>query len=181
MFIERGVVVDCIPGQVTVKMALKSACSGCEQKQSCGTSAVATAFADKSQLIEIKTNQQINIGQQVELGVSEQGVLASAFLVYILPLIGFFFGAFSVHLIVQIIESLDRNFVIGSFYETMQLSCGAVFAYLCLRFARYYLGASSKPLGNHDTQQDKKCAYSDEVTLLRVLPDSIPIRQINGD
>lgn len=96
MLKETGIVVKVSENAVDIETALKTSCSSCSAKQNCGTSALADIWNDKQNVIQVEAEsaqiKQLKLGQKVEISVDEQGVLASAFLVYILPLIAFFIG-----------------------------------------------------------------------------------------
>jgi sigma-E factor negative regulatory protein RseC len=94
MMQELARVVACEgDGWVVVDVELKSACGQCASSESCGTSAVAKAFSDKSQRFAIASDEQFEAGEMLTLGLPESVLLRAAALVYLLPLAGFFLGA----------------------------------------------------------------------------------------
>lgn len=82
------------PGRVVVEVEMKSACNHCDSGDSCGTSAVAKAFSAKVQRFSIASDKAYCVGELLKLGLPESVILKAASLVYILPLLGFFLGAF---------------------------------------------------------------------------------------
>ncbi|MEI6858642.1 MAG: SoxR reducing system RseC family protein [Shewanella sp.] len=94
MMEEMAKVINCDDkGWVTVEVKVKNACSHCDNSESCGTSAVASAFSPKVQVFSIPSKNNYQLGQLLRLGLPESVILKAAALIYILPLIGFFFGA----------------------------------------------------------------------------------------
>ncbi|MCL1050232.1 SoxR reducing system RseC family protein [Shewanella abyssi] len=89
------VVANSNSGWVVVEVEMKSACNHCESSDSCGTSAVAKAFSAKVQRFSIQTEGVFAQGERLKLGLPESVILKAALLVYILPLLGFFIGAYS--------------------------------------------------------------------------------------
>ncbi|GIU41986.1 sigma E factor positive regulatory protein RseC [Shewanella sairae] len=81
-------------GWIVVEVELKSACNHCDSGDSCGTSAVSKAFSPKVQRFSIQTEQAFVKGERLKLGLPESVILKAAALVYMLPLIGLFIGAF---------------------------------------------------------------------------------------
>jgi len=90
-----SVVANSNAGWVVVEIEMKSACNHCDNSESCGTSAVAKAFSSKMQRFSIQTEHAFSVGERLMLGLPESVILKAALLVYILPLIGFFIGAYS--------------------------------------------------------------------------------------
>lgn len=80
-------------GWVTVEVEVKNSCNHCDNSESCGTSAVASAFSAKVQTFSIQSDKQYLPGQLLKLGLPESVILKAAALVYLLPLFGLFVGA----------------------------------------------------------------------------------------
>ncbi|MCL1094635.1 SoxR reducing system RseC family protein [Shewanella kaireitica] len=93
------VVANSNSGWVVVEVEMKSACNHCDSSDSCGTSAVAKAFSPKVQRFSIQTERAFATGERLKLGLPESVILKAAMLVYILPLAGFFVGAYSGNLL----------------------------------------------------------------------------------
>lgn len=93
MLEERGI-VTALDGKYTlVQTAIKSTCSGCSTS-SCGTSALAKHFTDKSTEIKVLNSQGAKAGDNVVIGIDENSMLHASFLVYLLPLITLFIGGY---------------------------------------------------------------------------------------
>ncbi|SQH75594.1 Sigma-E factor regulatory protein RseC [Shewanella benthica] len=94
MMEEMAKVIKCDDkGWVTVEVQVKNACSHCDNSESCGTSAVASAFSPKVQVFSIPSDNQYEPGQLLRLGLPESVILKAAVLIYLLPLLGLFVGA----------------------------------------------------------------------------------------
>ena len=78
---------------ITVVSELKSACSGCQQVEQCGSGQVANAFPTKKLSLTLKSELSLNIGDKVVLGLNESALLSSAWQVYFLPLLGLILAA----------------------------------------------------------------------------------------
>ncbi|MCL2917494.1 SoxR reducing system RseC family protein [Shewanella litorisediminis] len=81
-------------GWVTVEVEVKTACGHCAASESCGTGAIASAFAGKTQQFSIKSTEAFEEGELIRLGLPESALLKAAALVYLLPLVGLLLGAF---------------------------------------------------------------------------------------
>ena len=112
MIKEIGKVIDIEHDQsgdwLLVETAIKSTCSSCAAKSNCGTSTIAQAFSRKSVVNRVKNQLSANIGDTVEIGISEASLLHGSFLIYILPLVTAmllaFVAQFSLANIIEITE-----------------------------------------------------------------------------
>ncbi|WP_299802116.1 SoxR reducing system RseC family protein [uncultured Shewanella sp.] len=111
------VVANSNSGWVVVEVEMKSACNHCESGDSCGTSAVSKAFSPKVQRFSIQSDRQFVKGERLKLGLPESVILKAATLVYILPLVGLFIGAFGGNQIANLL---------GNYSDLLSI-CGAVF------------------------------------------------------
>lgn len=71
----------------------KSACSSCQNKNSCGVGVVSKAFSDKTHQFEIPYKEGMEVNRFVELEVNNTDLVKTATLVYLLPLVFFIAGA----------------------------------------------------------------------------------------
>ncbi|MCL1056928.1 SoxR reducing system RseC family protein [Shewanella gelidimarina] len=102
-------------GWVVVEVEMKSACNHCESGDSCGTSAVAKAFSSKVQRFSIQTERVLAKGERLKLGLPESVILKAALLVYMLPLMGFFIGAYSGNVLAAAVDvNQDLLSIIGA-------------------------------------------------------------------
>jgi len=80
-----------------VETLVRTSCSDCSVKSTCGHSVLSRWFARKRQCIPVACKQGeaslLAVGQWVEVGVPEQLVLRASFLAYLVPLFGLLLGA----------------------------------------------------------------------------------------
>ncbi|GHG65192.1 sigma-E factor regulatory protein RseC [Alishewanella longhuensis] len=62
-------------------------CNSCNVSQDCGTGIVAKTFTPRQNRFFVKTPLNLLPGEQVQIGVAEQGLVLAALMVYLLPLI----------------------------------------------------------------------------------------------
>ncbi|AKJ41579.1 SoxR-reducing system protein RseC [Pragia fontium] len=88
MLREWATVIDWQQGIATLRCEQRSGCSSCQSQQTCGTRVLNKLGPQVVHDLKIPVSQPLSIGQRVELGIPESGVLLSALLVYIVPLLG---------------------------------------------------------------------------------------------
>jgi sigma-E factor negative regulatory protein RseC len=87
-------VVATKPGIVSVEYKRSSACGHCKQASTCHVSAIAKEEEKNNiQVIDVACSLALDVGQQVRVGIPENGLLKGALLVYILPLFFIIMGA----------------------------------------------------------------------------------------
>lgn len=91
--IEEVAVVSKVQNfQVSVKSLQTSGCGKCVQNQSCGTSLLDKYLVKRD--IEVDTDLPLAEGDRVLLGVEESALIKGSLLLYIVPLLTLFLGAF---------------------------------------------------------------------------------------
>ena len=80
-------------GMVSVEYKRSSACGHCQQESSCNISSMAKEEKNNAQIIDVVCSLELEVGQQVRIGIPENGLLKGALLVYILPLFFIMLGA----------------------------------------------------------------------------------------
>ena len=93
MIEEIATVSAVYDGQVEVVCFSKSACGQCKQNSHCGTGILAKALPARDHRFLIATDLSLTVNQQVRIGIPEQGLLSSVFLVYLFPLLLLLAGA----------------------------------------------------------------------------------------
>lgn len=93
MLEERGQVVEVGQGVVRVRVERKSACSGCQARAACGSGLMQGMRPERCHEVRALTDLELHEGDFVVLGVSEELILHSALLVYVLPLVLLLAGA----------------------------------------------------------------------------------------
>ena len=94
MIEERGTITaitELPDGQtgIEVHTSVKTTCGSCSAKKSCSTSVIAEHFTPHSDALYFTTDQAVQVGQSVTLGIREETLLKASFMVYILPLCSF--------------------------------------------------------------------------------------------
>lgn len=128
-------------GWVTVEVQVKNACNHCDNTESCGTSAVASAFSPKVQIFSIQSDKDYQAGQLLKLGLPESVILKAAALVYLLPLLGLFVGASLATLLLPYLlaEVSDLHIMPVALF-------GAVMAWLFAKKVAKQMEISSQPV-----------------------------------
>ncbi|MBU3825440.1 MAG: SoxR reducing system RseC family protein [Candidatus Oceanisphaera merdipullorum] len=93
MLEEIATVSAVYDGEVEVVCFSKSACGQCKQNSQCGTGIVSQALPGRDHRFLIATDLALTVNQQVRIGIPEQGLLSSVFLVYLFPLLLVLAGA----------------------------------------------------------------------------------------
>jgi sigma-E factor negative regulatory protein RseC len=86
MITETARVVAVEGDLITVEATIKSTCSSCQAQSDCGTGAISRALAPKTQQLTLRSPIPVTIGQDVTVGVPEEGVLSASAWLYLLPL-----------------------------------------------------------------------------------------------
>ncbi len=97
MLIEQGVIThieQSEPGALNetiigVSTAIKTTCGSCQAEANCSTSVVATFFTPQPETFLFRVNEEVCVGQKVELGMSESRLVHASFMLYLLPIIIF--------------------------------------------------------------------------------------------
>lgn len=87
MLEEQALVVDKNAEGVWVETCRQSACQSCSSKGSCGHALLSKISRGQTQRMLVQTKLELEIGDQVVLGLSEQAFLKGSALVYLLPLV----------------------------------------------------------------------------------------------
>lgn len=154
MIEETATVVAINDHSVIVKSTIKSTCHSCHQQDDCGSGQIAKAIPQKILTTELFTEERLQIGDEVVIGLPEGAMLASAFEVYMFPLIGLvLFAALGQFVLVE-------TFTFPELIAILTAMLGGFFGYL---FAKKRQGKSQ----NVKTLQPKllrKCQKTISVT-----------------
>lgn len=93
MIRETGVVTAVNGDQIEIASQLKTGCSGCSQRNTCGAGLLSKAFPERRSAIKIRTHGIYQPGQQVELQMGEATMAGYSLLLYIAPILALLFGA----------------------------------------------------------------------------------------
>ena len=93
MIEETGQVVE-VQGEFTwVEHERTSTCGSCSVRKGCGTSAIAKMLGQRRVRLRVLNQINAHVGDQVVVGIAEQGLLRGSLAVYAMPLLGLFAGA----------------------------------------------------------------------------------------
>lgn len=95
----------------------KSACSSCQNNDSCGVGVVSKTFSDKALQFTIPYAEEMEVNKFVELNINNNDLIKSAMLVYLVPLLFFIISA----LIAKQFYITNEAFII-----LIAVSCAAV-------------------------------------------------------
>ena len=87
MITESAVVTAVEGDKITVEAAIKTTCGSCQAQSDCGSGVISRALAPKTQQLIFHTPQTVAVGQQVTIGIPEQGIVAASAILYIAPLV----------------------------------------------------------------------------------------------
>lgn len=93
MLEERGQVIAVEQGAVRVRVNRQSACGSCQARAACGQGLMQVIQPEHCHEVRALTDLNLQEGEFVVLGVSENLVLRSALMVYLLPLLALITGA----------------------------------------------------------------------------------------
>ncbi|AGQ39659.1 TPA: SoxR reducing system RseC family protein [Mannheimia haemolytica] len=88
MMIEQATVVEYQNGVAIVQCYAKSSCGGCAAQSACGSKALSALAGEKiDPRFRIEVDEPLKVGDKVELGLAENILLKSVFLIYGIPLL----------------------------------------------------------------------------------------------
>lgn len=87
MIREQGQVIAVKDGWVQVSTQLKSGCHGCQHQNHCGAGLLSKAFPHRDGIIQVFVEQEFQVGDAVELLLSEQTMVRFSLLVYGVPIL----------------------------------------------------------------------------------------------
>ncbi len=109
MIEETGQVVEVQGEFAWVEHERTSTCGSCSVRKGCGTSAIAKVLGQRRVRLRVLNRINAQIGDQVVVGIEEQGLLRSSLAVYAVPLLGLFAGALAGWLLGTSVFSLQSD------------------------------------------------------------------------
>ena len=109
MIEETGQVVEVHGEFAWVEHERTSSCGSCSVRKGCGTSAIAKVLGQRRVRLRVLNRIDAQIGDQVVVGIEEQGLLRSSLAVYAVPLLGLFAGALAGWLLGTSVFSLQSD------------------------------------------------------------------------
>ncbi|MCZ6560926.1 MAG: SoxR reducing system RseC family protein [Gammaproteobacteria bacterium] len=93
MIRERGCVVRIAGSFAWVSCESRAGCERCAQGKGCGGGLLSKLLGDRLFQLRVPAPDDIKVGDQVQLGISERALLGASCLVYLLPLFALLMGA----------------------------------------------------------------------------------------
>ncbi|MBU6953729.1 SoxR reducing system RseC family protein [Hahella sp. HN01] len=87
MILETGKVVAVGDHEVWVRTTRESVCQSCSARKGCGSRLLNQMSDGASTQIKVAKTFDVDVGDEVEIGVAEQALLNASLLVYLAPLI----------------------------------------------------------------------------------------------
>ena len=163
MIEETGEVISVEGRYVWVETTRQSACGSCASGKVCGHKLLDQhlshkAISQKQQHIQARLDDAIDdtfieSGSRVKIGLPERHLLQAAFIVYLLPLVLFFAGLISTHLL-----------GLAEPYQILAAVAGLVFGLVMMRRAGHYLSRIV------DLQPTVLSVYRDEAPVRILMP-----------
>jgi sigma-E factor negative regulatory protein RseC len=119
MSAERGIVEKVEPGWAWVKTKRSSACASCDSRHHCSV-----VEGGDQMVVKAQNMAQAKTGDEVELYLSTKTKLKSTAIVYLIPVLGIFVGAFSAN---PLSNALGLNPSLGMVMFTLTGLVAAVF------------------------------------------------------
>jgi sigma-E factor negative regulatory protein RseC len=161
MIEETGTVVACAGSFARVATQRRSACGGCVAQGACGTSLLERALGRAPVQVHALNQVRAVVGDRVVVGVSEQGLLAGAVALYLVPLLGLIGGLVLGASVAQI---LMAGAVLSRVDPDLLALAGAAIGFsLALSWLRGYSASLRESEGR-------------QPVILRVLDDPLPVR-----
>jgi len=93
MIEEHGRVIALVGDQARVTAERRSACGQCHVSGACGTSLLERVFGHRPVELLARNPIAAQVGDEVMVGLSEQGLLRTAAAAYLVPILGLILGA----------------------------------------------------------------------------------------
>lgn len=93
MIEETGKVVAVENGRVWVETVRQSACGSCAAQKGCGQSVLAKLLSPKANHVSALCDLELQVGDEVVIGVPEDVVVKGSLAVYFLPMVALMVGA----------------------------------------------------------------------------------------
>ena len=122
-----------------VEKASVSPCGSC--REACAGSVAGKLFANRKLRFSVHATTPLSIGDRIVVGLPDSALIRASFLVYLLPLLGFFMGAF---LAGEVAVWLNL-----AAHDLVSLSGGLLGIFFCLilsRFSGFFDGALYRPV-----------------------------------
>ncbi len=93
MIEETAQVVRVADGEVWVETRRQSTCSSCAAEKGCGTATLSRVLGNRRTRIRVLSEQPLQVGDRVVIGIAEQALVRGSLAVYAVPLLLLLAGA----------------------------------------------------------------------------------------
>lgn len=93
MIEETAQVVRIAEDGIWVETRRQSTCSGCAAEKGCGTATLSKVLGKRRTLVRVLSNEPLNVGDQVVIGIHERALVRGSMAVYAVPLLMLLAGA----------------------------------------------------------------------------------------
>ncbi len=80
-------------GAAWIEKKRQSQCGGCRARHACGSAILSKVLGTRRNQLRVVAPAGVSVGQDVEIEFKEAVLIKASFMLYMLPLIGFFLGA----------------------------------------------------------------------------------------
>lgn len=88
MMIEQAIVLEYKEGYALVQCYAKSSCGGCVAASNCGSKALSALAGERiAPRFKLSVNESLQTGDLIQIGLPENTLLKSVFLIYAIPLL----------------------------------------------------------------------------------------------
>ena len=93
MIEEKGTIVAVDEQFVWVNTLRESVCQSCSASHGCGQKALNSLSSGRSSQVRVARSLNVEVGDQVLIGIEEEALVRASFLAYLLPIITLILGA----------------------------------------------------------------------------------------
>lgn len=85
---EHGVVTEVLEDRSRIRVERRSTCGSCQVRTGCGNGFLADVLGRRELIVTIRTQAGLKPGDQIVLGIRDDALVASALMMYLMPLAG---------------------------------------------------------------------------------------------
>ena len=112
MITENAIVVSVEGDQTWIETQRKSTCAKCSASAGCGTSVLSKVIGNKLSRMKAINDIGAQVGDEVEVGLTEHSLLKGAFMAYLSPLIYLFLFSFVGQFLSDLLEYNNELLII---------------------------------------------------------------------
>ena len=120
MITETATVIGVNEDHITLEAAIKSTCSTCHAQSDCGSGVISRAIAPKLQHITVQSPMTVRVGDKVQVGIPEAGLLGASMWLYMAPLVVLLLSAGTLHTLTSHMQAMGELITVaGSVTATL--------------------------------------------------------------